>query len=180
MPEIFTECLLLREFVHTDFADVFAYESNAEVVRYVAYGPYTEEECRQDLNWHIAHQQDPQRRFYYLAMELVAEKRVIGFCGLKFKEGSHQEAELSYAMNRDYWGQGYMSEAVEALVDFAFRELAVHRVSGRCCPENISSARVMEKIGMKQEGHLRENLHFKGRWWDTLIFGILNHEWMQG
>lgn len=177
MPELATKRLLLREFVMTDFADVFAYESDPEVVQYVSYGPYSEEECRKDLSWHIAHQQDPQRRFYYMAMGLASENRVIGFCGLKFREGYRLEAELSYAMNRHYWGQGYMSEAVEAIVNYAFTSLRVHRVFGGCCPENIGSARVMQKIGMKQEGHLRENAHFKGRWWDTLIFGVLEHEW---
>lgn len=177
MVTIKTERLNLREFVGADFADVFAYESDPKVVKYVSYGPYTEEEGRRDLNWHIAHQNDPQRRFYYLAIEFSSEKRVIGFCGLKLKEVNAQEAELSYAMNRDYWGQGYMSEATSAMVNFAFRDLTVHRVFGGCCPENVGSARVMEKVGLKQEGYLRENSYFKGRWWDTLIFGILEHEW---
>jgi ribosomal-protein-alanine N-acetyltransferase len=51
------------------------------------------------------------------------------------------------------------------------------RSISRCIAENVGSARVLEKLGMQREGQLRENEWFKGRWWDTLMYGLLEGEW---
>ena len=53
----------------------------------------------------------------------------------------------------------------------------MHRISSWCIADNTASARVLERLGLRQEGRLRENEHFKGRWWDTLLFGLLESEW---
>ena len=177
MTTLTTPRLRLREFHNEDLEDVFAYESDPVVVQYVAYGPYTEEECRQDLAWHVAHQQAIPRHFFHFAIELQSEKRVIGWCGVQFARADHHEAELGYALHRRYWGQGYTTEAARAVTEYSFAKLGVHRVFGECRPENIGSIRVLQKLGMTQEGYLRENRRFKGRWWDTLIFGLLAAEW---
>ncbi len=172
-----TPRLHLREFVNDDFADVYRYESDPAVVQYVAYGPYTSDECRRDLDWHVAHQQATPRNFYHLALTLPADGRVIGYCGLQFGDDNRHEVELGYALHQDFWGQGYMTEAAQALVAYGFHEMAVHRIWAECRPENIGSIRVLQKLNMTQEAHLRKNRWFKGRWWNTLIFGLLEHEW---
>ena len=90
-----------------------------------------------------------------------------------------QQGEIGYALHRDFWGQGIATEAARSLVGFGFTEMGIHRAWGECRPENIGSIRVLQKLGMIQEGYLRENRWFKGRWWDTLIFGVLEREWKQ-
>ena len=63
------------------------------------------------------------------------------------------------------------------MVQFGFTELHAHRVWSWCIAENVSSAHVLEKLGMRAEGRLREKEYFKGRRWDTLLFAILEYEW---
>ena len=71
----------------------------------------------------------------------------------------------------------HASEAVRAMVGSGFGELRLRRIWARCLAENVASYRVLEKAGMRREGRLREEEWMKGRWWDTLVYGILDHEW---
>jgi [ribosomal protein S5]-alanine N-acetyltransferase len=70
----------------------------------------------------------------------------------------------------DHWGQGYASEAAAAILHFAFASLGLHRVQATCRPENVASARVLEKIGMVEEGLLRDHIRIRGRWHDSLLY----------
>ncbi len=63
------------------------------------------------------------------------------------------------------------------MVRLGFEEHKLHRIGAGCVADNAGSARVLEKIGMQREGHLREKAYFKGRWWDSLLYAILDHEW---
>ena len=60
---------------------------------------------------------------------------------------------------------------------FGFAELHLHRIGAWCIAENVASARVLGKLGMREEGRQREKEYFKGRWWDTRLFAVLDHEW---
>jgi ribosomal-protein-alanine N-acetyltransferase len=82
-------------------------------------------------------------------------------------------------LNRKFWRQGYATEVAQALLKFGFNQLKLHRIFATCDPENIASAHVMEKIGMQQEGHIREHKLAKGKWRDSLLYAILDHEWMK-
>ena len=63
------------------------------------------------------------------------------------------------------------------MVDFGFRELGLRRISSWCIAENTASARVLERLGFRQEVRLRQNQYFKGQWWDTLLYAVLAEEW---
>ena len=71
---------------------------------------------------------------------------------------------MGYELAPRYWGCGYATEAAAALLAFGFRELKLHRVWAQCIAENTASAHVLEKIGMRQEGRLREQERMQGRW----------------
>ena len=62
------------------------------------------------------------------------------------------------------------------MVNFGFRELDLHRISSWCIADNTASARVLERLGFHQEGRLRQNEYFEGRWWDTLLYALLRDE----
>src|SRR5262249_55130417 len=74
-------------------------------------------------------------------------------------------------------GNGYATEAATEIIRFSFEELGLHRIWSWCVAENLGSARVLEKVGMRQERQLREKEFYKGRWWDHRLFAILDHEW---
>jgi RimJ/RimL family protein N-acetyltransferase len=71
-----------------------------------------------------------------------------------------------------------MTEAIRALIGFGFGELKLHRIRAECDPRNVGSWRVLEKVGMRREGHLRENFLLDGTWCDSYLYAILDHEWI--
>jgi len=178
MAEIKTDRLLLREFAAADWPALHAVESLPEVAKYQDFAPRTEEESRAYVLDSITDAQTELRSTYDFAVVLRTEDHLIGRCGLGIKDRGIGEAVLWYTLHPAYWGHGYMTEAARAMVDFGFRELRLHRIWADCDPANIGSWRVLEKIGMRREGHLRENARVKGEWVDSLIYAILASEWV--
>lgn len=172
-----TERLVLREFDELDWQAVHEYASDPEVVRYMEWGPNTEDESRNFIRQAIAYQQEQPRRNYEFAVVLKARDRLIGGCGIHVSNPDSREGWIGYCFNRHFWGQGYATEAARALLTFGFDRLKLHRVFATCDPANIVSISVLEKIGMQREGHLREHKWAKGRWRDSFLFAILDHEW---
>jgi RimJ/RimL family protein N-acetyltransferase len=173
--EINTKRLKLREITQQDFQAVHEYASDPETVKYMPFGPNTEEETQEFINRNLKRQQDDPRTDYGFGIILKTENRFIGACGIHGV--SEVQASIGYILNRRYWSHGYATEAAKALVDYLFRELGVHRVFASCDPENHASIRVLEKVGMSLEGRLRENMNIRGEYRDSLIFGLLIDEW---
>jgi RimJ/RimL family protein N-acetyltransferase len=113
-----------------------------------------------------------------LAIVLPVEGRLIGNCGIRMRSSYAMDADIGYELDSRYWGNGYATETAHAVLAFGFAELRVHRIWAHCVAENVASAHVLEKIGMQREGRLRENEWMKGRWWDTLLYAILEQEYL--
>jgi len=105
---------------------------------------------------------------YDFAVVLRSTDALIGLCRLIMRPDELRQAEILYLLNRHYWGHGYVTEAVRAVLGFGFQELGLHRVYATCRPANVASSRVLEKVGMRQEGHLRRHRWMKGAWHDSL------------
>ena len=177
MVLIETERLILREFKDGDWASVHEYASDPEVVRFMDWGPNTEEETRNFIKRAISHQNEKPRRNFTLAIILKSENKLIGSCGIVVSDPDNRQGYIGYCLNRNFWGQGYATETARALLKFGFEKLNLHRIFATCDPKNVASARVLEKIGMKLEGRLREHKLAKGKWRDSLVYSILDHEW---
>jgi RimJ/RimL family protein N-acetyltransferase len=177
MNPLRTDRLLVREFAAADWPALHAFESLPEVARYQDFAPRTEEESRAYVLDSIEDPQEEHRLTYDMAVVLPAEDRLIGRCGLGISEPTIGAAALWYTLHPAYWGHGYMTEATRAMVDFDFRELCLHRIWAECDPANIASWRILEKIGMRREAHLRENAKIKGAGVDSLIYAILGRGW---
>jgi len=177
MEAIRTERLLLRDLKEADWQAVHSCASDPEVVRYMEWGPNTEEETKDFIQRAVANQKEQPRRNYTLAVVLKEEDRLIGSCGIRVSNPENREGWIGYCFNRRFWGQGYATETAKALLKFGFEALNLHRVFALCRPENTVSAHVLEKIGMKCEGHLREHKWAKGRWHNSLLYAILEQEW---
>lgn len=108
---------------------------------------------------------------------LKEDDRVIGAISLKGIDHDHSHAELGYWIGRPFWNNGYATEAGKAILNFAFQELGLYRVHAHHLSRNPSSGRVLEKLGMKHEGHLRQHI----RKWEILedidLFGVLADGW---
>jgi [ribosomal protein S5]-alanine N-acetyltransferase len=172
-----TERLLLREFRASDESDIHAYASDSEVVRLMIWGPNTPEQTRAHLTKVLDAQDEWPRASVGLAMELRSERRMIGAIELRMRDEANRTADIGYVLTRKDWGRGYMTEAVRAILDVAFRRLELHRVWATCDPRNHASYRVMEKVGMRREAHFRKDVMEKGEWRDSYLYAILAEEW---
>ncbi len=110
-------------------------------------------------------------------VRLHGSNEFIGLCAINLSRPKYQAAELWYKFNPDFWGKGYATEVVTALIDHCFNFLNLHRVEAGCAVENIGSVKVLEKVGMIREGRKRKTLPLKSGWSDNYEYGILNEEW---
>lgn len=171
-----TARLTLRDFVADDWLAVHSYAADADVSRYMEWGPNDATTTRAYIERVLVTQQEAPRHNFELAIALRADGRLIGGCGIHVSSPRNREGWIGYVLRRDCWGQGYASEAARALLGFGFGPLGLHRIFATCDPRNLASARVMEKIGMRHEGRPREHKWQKGEWRDSLLYAILEHE----
>ena len=170
-----TERLMLRPFEADDWADLIEYLSDPEVVRFEPYGVFSAEMC-------VREAEERARNSAFIAVCLTDTGKLIGnlyFCHLE--NGNYT---MGYVFNRAYWRQGYATEAMKALLENAFRKGGAHRVQAECNPDNTRSVRLLERLHMRREGLLRQNIAFRYDaitgapiWQDTLIFAVLREEW---
>ncbi len=172
-----TARLLLREFREGDWQTVLEYQRDPLYLRYNPWTHRTEVDARNFVRLFIAWQEEQPRTKFQFAIILKEQARLIGNCGIRMRSLDAHEADIGYELDSSYWGQGYATEAARALLAFGFGELRLHRIWAYCIAENVASARVLQKIGMQREGRLREKEWMKSRWWDTLVYAILDHEW---
>ncbi|MFN8531925.1 MAG: GNAT family protein [Dehalococcoidia bacterium] len=165
--------LVLRDLEWDDFEAVHAYSARPEVARYQPWGPNTRVESRVFLERALAAAQDVPRTIYQLGVTVATSGQLIGTAALTVHSFAFGQAELGYFLHPDAWGNGYATEAARMLLAFGFTELNLHRIFGTCDPRNTASARVMENVGMVQEGHLRETMRIRDGWRDSLIYSIL-------
>ncbi len=156
------------------------YASDPEVIRYLSWGPNAEQDTRDFVRRAIARQQEQPQQNYEFAVVLQAETKLVGGCGIGISDAAHhKEASIYYFFNRSYWGKGYATEAVNALLEIGFFQLKLHRIFATCDPRNSLSASVLKKVGMQKEGCLRQHERIRGQWRDSLVYAILQDEYRQ-
>jgi len=101
---------------------------------------------------------------------------LIGGIGIKLNK-EHENAELGYWIGKPYWGKGYCTEAALAVVKYGFEVMGLNRIYAKHFTRNPASGRVMQKIGMKHEGHLRQNVKKLDKFEDQELYAILKNEY---
>lgn len=177
MTDLHLARLRLREWRDDDWAQAHVYASDPDVVRYMDWGPNTEEETRAFIRGTAQTRQASPRNRYDLAVALAGTDEVIGGCRIWIESAEHREASIGYSLARAHWGRGYATELARGLLRFGFETLGMHRIWAIVEPENAASARVLEKLGMQREGRLRDHRYAKGRWRDSVLYAILAPEW---
>ncbi len=116
-------------------------------------------------------------QYLRLGLERLDDGALIGEISLFSLAEASRRAEVGYALARDAWGQGYMSEALTALLELAFGELGLNRIEADIDPRNQASARILERMGFQQEGLLRERWIVAGEVSDSGLYGLLRRDW---
>ena len=173
-----TERLILRDFEESDWAAVHDYARRPEVSRFMNWGPNSESDSKDYIGRALAKQTKDPRSEYELAVVERTSRRLVGGCGIDVVSQAHQRGFIGYCLHPDVWGQGYATEASRAVVSFGFEQLGLERIYTTCDADNIASSRVLEKTGMQREGQLRHDMFIRGKWRDSLVYGILREEWV--
>ncbi len=173
-----TARLKIRDVEEGDFLALREQDSDPAVQQYRGARTISEEQTRRNLQRCIAAAQEQPRQQYVCAVTSCTDEQLVGLAFLMGVDLEVREAEIGYSMTQRFWGQGYATETAAGLLAFSFETLGLHRVWAKCIAENIRSWHVLEKIGMRREGHLRECEWVAGRWQDHLLYGILDHEWI--
>src|ERR1700712_64129 len=173
-----TERLILRPFALDDLDALNAFQSRADVARYLYWGPRSRAESAAALSKRV-HSATLQKegQFLAIAVELASSGKLIGDLNLEYLSSEHRSGEVGFIFHPDFHGQGLAAEAATELLRLGFEDLGLHRIIGRCDGRNTASASLMERLGMREEAHLRENEIVKGEWTDELVFGMLEDEW---
>jgi RimJ/RimL family protein N-acetyltransferase len=172
-----TDRLTLRGYRPTDVEDVFAFHSLPEVTRFLYWEPRTREEVRDVLATKAPQLSLTQEHdSLTLAVELRAERTVVGDVHLQWLSERHRQGEIGFVFHPRYQGLGYATEAAREMLRLGFAELRLHRIIGRCDALNVGSARVMERLGMRREAHFIENEIFKGAFGDEYVYAMLARE----
>lgn len=156
--EIRTERLVLRRFRESDVQSVYDnYGSDPKVSEYISFVPCASlEGAKSFVSMHLEQYRD-NPAFYGWA--ITVDDVVIGSIGLFNVDADVEQCELGYSIGSRWWGHGYATEAAAAVVAYAFDRMKAHRVYASHHIGNLASGRVLTKIGMKEEGILRDGQH---------------------
>ncbi len=117
------------------------------------------------------------RTAFVFGISIPSNGELVGVATLTVRDVVSRQADIGFIIGQEHWGKGYATATVKELLTLGFERLGLHRISGECDPANPGSARVMEKVKMVREGHLREYRWQKEQWVDRLLYAILDHEW---
>jgi [ribosomal protein S5]-alanine N-acetyltransferase len=171
---IYTERLILRPFTLTDSPQVKVLAGDRQIYETTLFIPYPYEDGMAE-SWISTHQAG-----FYEGREVVfaiclASGALIGAISLN-KTGFFNAAELGYWIAVPHWNRGYCTEAAKAVVEYGFKCLRYHKVSARHFVGNPSSGRVMQKVGMRREGLLQDDVMKDGKYLSVELYGIVNPE----
>ena len=176
-----TARLILRDFVPGDWPSIYALCMEPQVTRYQSWLRLdTEEQTRQWLQGAIYHNQLVPRDAYNLAVELAQPREVSGWLGWgRPSDPTRGDYDFGYALHPAHWGQGYMTEALQAMLKFIFESLGAESITGECALSNRASARVMEKAGLTLSARWPEHDASTGVTEDHLRYAIHYADWVR-
>lgn len=172
-----TERLVLRRFDPGDWRDLHEYLSDDEVVRYEPYDAMNESQCRKEAE-HRAGSSD------FFAVVLKSSGKVIGNQYFhRLEPEKFNTWEMGYVFNRAYHGHGYATESAVRILEFGFQTCGAHRIEAQCNQRNVASWKLLERIGMRREGHYIQKVFFERDenghplWINSYSYAVLREEW---
>ncbi len=176
LPVIEASRVNLRHIETADIDSLYDIFSDSEAMRFFGIVPFAE---RADAVNYLAdiHKNFEKNTLFQWGISLKTDNKIIGTTTLFHIDEKNCRAEIGYALNREFWGKGLVTEAVNALLNYAFTELNLHRIEADVDPRNTPSIRLLERFGFQKEGYLRERWIVQGETQDALFYGLLKNEW---
>ncbi|NMO20122.1 GNAT family N-acetyltransferase [Pyxidicoccus fallax] len=167
--------LVLRRLRPEDLEALVAYRNDPEVNRFQSWSDYDAERGR-TLIESMRERQPGQPGWFQFAIALKDTDALVGDCALR-TDDDPRLGEIGFTLSRRHQGKGLGTEAVRTLLGYAFDTLRMHRVIAVTDVKNTASAKVLERVGMRREGHFIEDGWFKGAWCDDYLYAMLGREW---
>jgi [ribosomal protein S5]-alanine N-acetyltransferase len=174
-----TDRLLLKEIELSDLNNIHELHSLPETDEFNTMGIPADIGVTERLvaDWLGMQELEPRTRYTF---KIELNNTFIGLIGLKnLGTPNYRSGEVWYKLHKDFWGNGYATEAVIRILEFCFTDLNLHRIEAGCAVGNLGSIRVLEKAGMIREGHTRKKLPIRGEWVDNYCYAILEEDFRQ-
>lgn len=180
MVELETERLILRDYREDDFDEYFRLKTDEKTMYYLQdIQLFSKEEADEDFQMVLEDMKKLDRKFYFLHMELKESHEQVGSVGYTVTDNTPagKLVHAGYFTYPKFWGNGYTTEALKKVLEFAFTEHDVYRVTTGCLTENVGSERVMQKCGLiKEAEHVDYEWH-DGKMKTRLEYRLLKQEW---
>lgn len=161
-----------------DANDIFNYAKDEDVAKYVTWDNH------KSINDTTQFIKATQQRYEKdeageWGIELKETGLIIGSIGFVQLDSQNSCASIGYALSKNYWNQGIMTEALRRLFDFAFKEMRLNRIEAFHIPDNQASGQVMQKAGMTYEGLARQKIFAKGTFWEVKQYAVIKEDWLK-
>ncbi|HKJ15957.1 MAG TPA: GNAT family N-acetyltransferase [Xanthomonadales bacterium] len=172
-PILHTPRLVLRPVQEGDVEDIYAIYSDETALEHFAREPLEDlADAQKMLDDNLAFDEDKAAKFW--AICLAESDRMIGTFTLFHISESNRRGEVGYILNREFWGNGYASEALKCMIDYCFDTLEFGRLEADVDPANTGSLRLLERNGFEREGYFRKRWYVRDTWFDSVMFGLIN------
>jgi len=173
-PELLAGRLLLRRMTAADMDDLFDMRSNLDIMQYIA-RPLAETPA--DALKLIANIDEgiADSELINWGITLRDQNRVIGTIGFYRMKPEHHRAEVGYLLHSSFQNKGYMQEALEAVIEFGFKEMKLHSIEAVIDPRNARSEKILVKNDFVKEAYFKENVYFEGKFLDSVHYSLLNN-----
>ena len=176
-PIIYTERLKLRKLKPEDAVEIFQIRSNIEIMRYIDRDKHESIKDSEAL-LEIDRVSYAVQTGINWGITLKNSDGLIGYVGFWRLVKEHFRAEVGYALNVVHWNKGIMSEALNGIIKCGFEQMNLHSIEANVNPDNTKSIRLLKRLGFKQEAYFRENYHFNGKFLDSIIFSLLESDYL--
>ena len=175
-PVLTTDRLILREIIDSDANDIFAIRGDYEVTKYNSGKAYTSTKQAGDLIKSMSAAYDSKSELRW-GITISPGSTVVGMCGYDYWDHADNRASIGFDLQRSCWRNGYMYEALSAILNFGFISMALNRIEVDTSIYNDASANLLRRLGFQQEGHQRQQYYEDNEYHDLLLFGLLSQEW---
>ena len=176
-PDIETKRLMMRALTLTDAPAMYSYRSAPEVMRHQAWHPANEKEIQAFIRKNRRLKFNTANTWVQLGIYLKPTNELIGDIGIHFLPLDNWQVEIGFTISLKYQGKGFATEAVKQLLNYLFNNLRKHRVIASVDPENAASIRLLERVGMRKEGHFIKSIWNGKGWADDITYAILEEDW---
>ncbi|HDX9591049.1 TPA: GNAT family N-acetyltransferase [Bacillus pseudomycoides] len=175
-PSLETNRLQLRELTLVDADTMFQYFAKEPVLRYFGMDSFQNIEEVKNVIRNFRSRYEEGSAFRW-GIVLKGTDQLIGTCGFHLINNKHRRAEIGYELDETYWGKGYATEALQAILTYGFETLYYERISAVVYPENESSRKLLQKAGFAEEGLLRKYMIQNDVMHDAIMYSLLKEEW---